>query len=82
MDVVALDEVIRAQRAYVDARARAYYSAPASDGALYQFVDARVMREIERATGAAARTFDVDSLQVRRLEYGGCVFQAVAGKAD
>lgn len=77
-----VDAMLAAQRAYEEARRAAYRDAGDFSTTLYQFVALPALRALERAVGAKARLEGEGTYATYRLEYGGCVFQAPAGRAD
>ena len=69
MNKADIDAWIAARKALDAARARAL-------GTMAQLAD------IERCVGASSRVTGEGSAAIRSLYYGGCLFQAPAGRAD
>lgn len=82
MNKQEIDAMLDAQRAYEKARVGAYFGTADMEPRMYQFVKLGTLRSIERALGAEARLVDEGTRPAFQLEYGGCVFQSSAGRAD
>lgn len=74
--------MLDAQRAYEKARVAAYFGTADMQPRAYQFVALPTLRAVERALGIEARLSGEGSYATYQLEYGGCLFQAPAGRAD
>lgn len=82
MNKKEIDAMLEAQLGYEKARMAAYFGTEDMRPSLYQFVQRGTLRAIERALGCEARLIGEGSCATYQLEYGGCLFQASAGRAD
>lgn len=82
MNKQEIDAMLEAQREYEKARVTAYYGTPDMDPRSYQFVSLPTLRAVERAVGTEAKLAGEGPYATYQIEYGGCLFQAPAGRAD
>lgn len=82
MNKKEIDAMLDAQLGYEAARVAAYFGTEDMRPSLYQFVQRGTLRAIERALGCEAKLIGEGSCATYQLEYRGCLFQAIAGRAD
>lgn len=82
MNRADIDAWISARKALDAARARALGWNPIDPPTTYEFVSMAQLADIERCVGASSRVTGDGSAAIRSLYYGGCLFQAPAGRAD
>ena len=82
MNKTDIDAWIAARKALDAARARALSGGAACQPQTYEFVTAGQLADIERCVGASSRVTGDGTTAIRSLHYGGCLFQAPAGRAD
>ena len=82
MNKQEIDAMLEAQRAYEKARVAAYFGTDDMKASMYQFVKLPTLRAIERALCVEAKRVGEGTYSTFQLEYGGCLFQAPAGRAD
>ena len=82
MNRADIDAWIDARKALDAARARALGGELVEPPQTYEFVTMSQLADIERCVGATSRVTGEGAAAIRSLHYGGCLFQAPAGRAD
>lgn len=82
MNRADIDAWIDARKALDAAKARALTGELVEPPTTYEFVSMSQLADIERCVGATSRVTGEGATAIRSLHYGGCLFQAPAGRAD